>query len=116
MALGKLMVEKGVSYVHFGTPCTAFSRARRNVRNWRRAHERERVACELAFFTAEAVILCHFHGIHWSIENPASSRVWDFPAIQELEVLKGVRKINFPLCQYGMDCKKPVTVMTNWIR
>ena len=109
----KLILSENVSYVHLGTPRTAFSRARHHIKNQRTARERERVACELAFFSAEVARLCHAHDLHWSIENPASSRLWDFPAIRELMLLPGIHRINFPYCMYGADCKKPTSILTN---
>ena len=90
----QLILEEKVSFLHLGTPCIVFSNARRNIRNLIRARARERVGCKLAFFSAELARLCHRRQTQWSIENPASSRLWQFPAIEELMLLPGVRSIS----------------------
>ena len=109
----KVLVSKGAQYVHLGTPCTVFSRARHNITNHVRARERERVGCELAFFTCEVARLAHSRGIFWSIENPTSSRLWDFPSVQELCGIPGVFFVHFVMCSYGDACKRPTSVLTN---
>ena len=59
-----------VQYVHFGTPCTVFSIARKGLKNMTRVLRREVVSCELAFLTAKLVEICIGKGVLWSIENP----------------------------------------------
>ena len=113
VAVKKIIEQEDVTFLHCGTVCTAFSRARHGIRNLVRARERERVACELAFFSCELARLCHSRGGYWAIENPASSRLWEFPAILELMALSGVRKVNFPMRHYGAEFKKPTTILTN---
>ena len=55
-AVKEIVFREGVSYIHLSTPCTAFSRARHNIKNQKRGRQKERVACELAFFSAESVL------------------------------------------------------------
>ena len=114
VAVKKLVKDEEVKYLHCGTPCICFSTARHNIRNTVRARERERVACELVFFTVELIRSPHARGGFWSIENPRSSRLWDFPAIRELMMLEGVSFVNFPMCQYGARYKKPTSLLTNY--
>ena len=109
----KIILEYGVSYIHIGTPCTVFSRARHNIRNHTKARARERIGCELAFFSAELARFCHAHGVSWTIENPESSRLWEFEAIVELSLLPGVHKVRFPYCDYGVGYKKPTVLLSN---
>ena len=109
----QLILEENVSVLHMGTPCAVFSTARHNIKNHVRARARERVGCELAFFSAELARFCHSRGIQWSIENPASSRLWQFPAIEELFLLPGVKRVFFPYCQCGTKYKKPTMLLTN---
>ena len=39
-----------VWYVHLGTPCTIWSQARRGIRDFVKAREKERIGIELAIF------------------------------------------------------------------
>ena len=112
-AVKEILNKFQVSYVHIGTPCTVFSRARRNICNHQRARQRELVGCELAFFTAELCRLASSLGIMWSIENPRSSRLWDFTAIKDLCLIEGVHFVEFPMCQYGQPYKKSTALLTN---
>eukprot|EP00438_Fugacium_kawagutii_P028530 Skav222527 [mRNA] locus=scaffold2875:78605:82075:+ [translate_table: standard] len=102
-----------VGFVHMGTPCTVFSRARRGITNLTKARRKEMIGCELAFFSSEVARFCSHRNIFWSIENPRSSRLWEFPAIQELLSLEGVHYVDFVMCQYGQPFKKPTRIMTN---
>lgn len=108
------MIRSGhILYVHLGTPCTVFSRARRNLKNLDKARHRELVGCELAFFTSEVARLCSHLGVYWSIENPRTSRLWEFPAIEELLALDGASYVDFTMCGYGQPFKKPTRILTN---
>ena len=98
------ILEEKVSFLHLGTPCIVFSNARRNIRNLIRARARERVA--------ELARLCHRHQTQWSIENPASSRLWQFPAIEELRNAVARCKKYFTHCRYGAEYKKPAMLLT----
>ncbi len=64
--VGGLRRSGQVWYVHFGTPCCIWSRARRNIKNFRKARrqkERHGVACALT--TASMTRLCLHH--HWRV-------------------------------------------------
>lgn len=109
----EMLLTGQVGYVHMGTPCTVFSRARRGFTNHQKARHKECIGCELAFFSAEIARLCSKLNIFWSIENPRSSRLWEFPAIEELHSLGEVQFVEFTMCGYGQPYKKPTRLMTN---
>lgn len=46
---------------------------------------------------------CVLHGVFTFIENPATSRMWDIPFIQELMELEGVFFTKFHSCMHGGD-------------
>lgn len=77
----RFLASGTISYCHFGTPCTVFSTARQGIRNFTRARLKERISCELAFFTIKLIEICLALGISWSIENPLTSALWElFPS------------------------------------
>ena len=51
----QLIREGFLYYVHLGTPCTIWSRARRGIRNWARAEQKERIGLQLALFFARVI-------------------------------------------------------------
>ncbi len=107
-------IENGwVDYIHFGTPCTVFSRARRNIKKIIKARNKEMLGCELAAFTAEMCALATVKGIKWSIENPKSSRLWEFPDIHALFGFEGSIVVCFDMCMYNQKFKKPTMILTN---
>ena len=109
----RLLLSGAVWYVHFGVPCTALSIARHNITRFDSARAKERVGVELAVFTADMCRVCHRLGIYWSIENPASSRIWEFDPIFNLAMLRGVYRVCFHMCAYGSKHKKPTAILTN---
>lgn len=103
-----------IDYIHFGTPCTVFSRARHNITNVRRGRAREIIGCELAAWTAEMCLLASQRGILWSIENPKSSRLWEFPLIEVLFAHTGVGYVDFDMCGYGTGYRKPTRILASF--
>ena len=108
LAVIEMLLHSEVGYLHLGTPRTVFAQARRNIQNICRARERERVGCELALFAAGLRRNAHSKNIFWCIENPSSSRLWEFWAIKDLKMLDNVFEVRFPMCKYGMPYKKPI--------
>ena len=100
-----------LSYVHLGTPCTVFSRARHWIRNHERARERERVGLELAWFTAEVIAWCKRYNVNWSIENPRSSRLFQLPFLAE--ILEQGHVIDLDFCMYGEAYRKPTRIVSS---
>ena len=52
-------------------------------------------------------------GIKWSIENPTTSRLWEVPAIRDLQCLPGAQFVNTVMCHFGAPYKKLTSLMTN---
>ena len=90
-----------------------WSRARRNIRDWRRARQKETLGVGLALFIARAIRLCLSLGIKFSVENPQSSRLWEFGPINDILVHRSVFLMTTHMCAWGMPCKKPTSIMTN---
>eukprot|EP00438_Fugacium_kawagutii_P021633 Skav219591 [mRNA] locus=scaffold1719:13998:17447:+ [translate_table: standard] len=103
-----------ISYLHLGTPCTVFSRARHHIRNLERAQERERVGLEMAMFTVECIMTCNRYNIRWSLENPRSSRLFELPFMQHVLQQPGVLHVPLDFCQFGEKYRKPTSIYTNF--
>ena len=71
-------------YIHLGTPCTIWSRARHNISNLARAREKEKVGVELALFSCEIIRECIQCNVLFSLENPATSRIFGFRPLIEI--------------------------------
>lgn len=109
----KFLASGTISYCHFGTPCTVFSAARKGIRNFTRARLKERISCELAFFTIKLIEICLALGISWSIENPLTSALWELFPFKKLLMRNDVYIVEFPMCAYGTPYKKMTRVVTN---
>ena len=111
-----------LALVHFGTPCTTFSRARKYGDNGPdpirskeflfgipgiSAHDAEKVRFGTLFLdiTIELAKLVAGHGGHWSIENPLSSMMWIMP--QMIQLMTGQFRNELDMCAYAGLSKKP---------
>ena len=103
-----------VSYVHLGNPCTVFSGARHFISNQVRARERERVGIELGMFSAEVISTCKRFNVHWSLENPRNSRLFELPFLRDELHAPGVHRVDLDFCQYGEPFKKPTSIFTTY--
>ena len=112
-ALVQFILTSTLCYIHFGTPCTVFSIARKGLKNLERARHRERIACELAFFTVKLVEIGLARGIYFSIENPTSSMLWELAPIKKLRLRNDTFEVEFRMCAYGAPYKKPTRLLTN---
>ena len=109
------LVRSGtIRYIHCGLPCSVFSRARRRVTNGERARQKERAVCELAWFTTHLCLLAEQHGVFWSVENPLTSKLWQFPVFEQIKVSCNVYDVVFPLCSYGASFRGETRLWTNW--
>jgi hypothetical protein len=90
-----------------------WSRARHNISNHIKAREKERVGLEMALFTIKVIQLCRQRGIFWSLENPKSSRLFEFEPMLEVLSHREVCRFDFDMCAYGVPHKKPTTLFTN---
>ena len=102
-----------VSFVFLGTPCTVWSIARRGITNHRKARIKERIAVDHAIFSCQVARLCHSLQIPFMLENPKSSRLWQFDPVVRLLGLDGVDVVDFDMCGYGTPYKKPTRIMSN---
>ena len=109
----QMILEGKIVYLHCGTPCTVFSRARHNIKHLARARQKEAEGISLALFTVLAVRNMINVGGYFSIENPQSSTLWQFGPIHDLFKLKDVAFIVWHMCEYGASCKKPTGLLTN---
>ena len=87
--------------------------ARKGLKNMFAARAKERVSCELAFYTAKLCEICMSVGTFWSIENPVSSALWEFFPIQQLMQRADVFVVEFPMCAYGAPYRKLTRIVTN---
>ena len=102
-----------VRYVHLGTPCTVYSRARHFIRNVQRARDREFMGVEFELFTAEVIETCNRYNIAWSLENPRQPRLFEVPFLAELLQSPAVYCIDLDFCMYGELYKKPTRIYTS---
>lgn len=110
------IVKSGrVWWLHLGTPCTAWSRARHGIKDHRRARKKEVQSVGTALLTARLIRLCLSRGIAVSLENPFSSRLWEFSPIHSLVVDSRMNFIFFDMCRYGMPYKKRTAILTSEI-
>jgi len=93
-----------VWYIHLGTPCTAWSRARHGIVNHKRARQKERFAVGTALFTVKVIRECIKH--KFTLENPSSSRLWQFKPIEDLFQNKSICFFTFDHCRFGMPFRK----------
>ncbi|CAE8715533.1 unnamed protein product [Polarella glacialis] len=112
-ALLRLLRTGRIWYVHMGTPCTVWSRARHGLTNMARARAKEIVGVELALFSVAVARLASSLNIWWSIENPRSSRLWNFHPVSELLQLPHTHWFHWDMCMYDSPNKKPTATMTN---
>ena len=110
----RLLEEGWIWYVHLGTPCTIWSIARRGIKNFARAAEKERVGCMLALFTARVIRTCQRLGIKWSLENPATSSPFKYPPIEGIISNQDTFDIVLDMCRFGMSYKKPTRVVSDF--
>ena len=110
----KLILNRRVWYIHLGTPCTVWSRARHNLnKNLFKARRKEAIGVSLALFSACVIRQCLISGIMFTLENPQSSRWWEFGPIRDLFMDKRVCFFTFHMFAWGMPYKKATSFMTN---
>ena len=52
-------------------------------------------------------------GTAWSVENPASSMLWELIPFKHLSMRDDVFTVDFPMCAYGTPYKKNTRILTN---
>ena len=97
-------------HVHFGTPCSRWSRARTTGRV---GAEVDKKGMSCALVTIRLLRLCRKNEVTVSIENPRGSGLWQFaPLAAELRRSKCV-VVDFPMCAYSAPYLKPTRILTN---
>ena len=100
-------------FVRLGCPCRAWSIARRGITNEKKAQEIDELCLQFALFSAEVIRVCHVAGVFWSLENPSSSKLWEFGPIRDLLGLHGTFEVRFDACRFNGMSKKPTSLLTN---
>ena len=67
----------------------------------------------LAEFSVKIALEAAEAGKLFSIENPASSLLWQHPAFKRLRTLPGTFMVRLDMCAYGTKWRKPTTLFTN---
>eukprot|EP00435_Cladocopium_sp_Y103_P040010 s704_g10.t2 len=109
----RLLASGRIKYVHFGTPCRVFSRARHNLKDLKKARRHEAEGVAMAIFTVRCIRVLLRVGGFFSIENPLNSRLWDFSPIQSLFKHRGCLFVRWDMCRYFTTYKKPTGLLTN---
>eukprot|EP00959_Pyramimonas_sp_CCMP1952_P410936 8611657-Pyramimonas_sp.AAC.1 len=97
-----------------GTPCCVWSRARHNMQYHDEARQKERIGVALALSSCRVAYECSRSGVFWSIENPRSSRLWDFDPVRELAGLPDIFRVLFVRCSNGASHLKPTALLANF--
>ena len=100
-------------YIHAGVPCTVWSRARHNISNFEKARAKESVAIELVMFSVALFRAQSRAGWFWSMENPRSSRIFEFEPVVALFGLPDATWTVWDMCMYNQPFKKPTALLSN---
>ena len=125
-----LLTGHHVQMVHFGTPCSSFSQARKLDGGPPPLRDRDhlyglaglaaddqkalRLGTQLMEVTAQLVTSAQQAGVKWSIENPETSLLWDMPPVQTLASFPTVQKFGLDMCRFGSPHMKPTTLLANY--
>ena len=93
--------------VWLGTPCSIWSIARRGVRDLAAAAEKDRIGVSLALFSVQVIDACLRHSVYFVIENPLTSRLWQFPPLLSALQHPAVQLVDYDSCAYGAAARKP---------
>ena len=97
------ITEKRFYHVHFGTPCTHWTLAKRD------AGRKDTPGFQLACVTVELMRLCRKQRVGFTIEHPRYSRLWSWaPIAKELHRNK-CGFAHFDMCVFGAAWRKPTT-------
>ena len=67
----------------------------------------------LCMIAAEIIKMGMRLELGFTLENPMSSMIWDFPPMKEVMEMPGIFCVEVDYCMYGEDWKKPTTFITN---
>lgn len=102
-----------IGYVHLGTPCTIWSRARHNVRDSHATRCKEETGIELALFSCEVIKKCIAKGIPYALENPRTSKLFNFSYLVQAVSCGPFHFVDWEMCQYGEKYKKSTRMVTS---
>ena len=123
-----LVLERRFILIHLGPPCSSFSMAvnRFPVHAMRsraepsgfeglKPHQQEKVVLgnALAEVAARLIEAQTRSGGLWTLEQPATSIMWDFPAIRTLMTKLQAIFVLTDVCWFGAPWRKPTTIATN---
>ena len=124
----KSLISQGwVLGIHFGTPCSSFSIARKNdggpppLRSKAALEgfqhltgkdlEKVRLGNTFLDVTVQLAMLCHDHRIPWSVENPAGSFLWSMPTMIRLIQRCRASRVELDMCRFGSKHMKPTALV-----
>ena len=124
----KFLIKEGwVLGIHFGTPCSSYSRARKNdggpppLRSanslWGltglggKDKEKVELGNKFMTITVDLALFCFDHNVPWSIENPAGSFLWLMPPMIELVRRCRAKRIELDMCRFGSPHMKPTAIV-----
>ena len=113
------IIKQGlIGFVHLGTPCTIWSRARHGVKETHANRIKEEIGLELALFTAVVVKHCIRYGVAYAVENPRSSKLFAFRPLVEAFCSGPHYFIDFDMCKYGEKYQKSTRLVTSvpWLK
>ena len=106
LAIVRRWIKTGrIWYIHLGTPCSGFSVACSSKRGKSRHHS-ERCAA----VTLQIVKLCRRHGVYWSVENPASSKLFAWQPFMAEGAKQSATYTVYDNCRYGTPWLKPTAL------
>ena len=101
--VGRWIRTQKVWCVHFGTPCSRWSRARTCARA---DSPVDALGTRCAAVTMRLLRKCLAKKVWFTIENPASSELWSYPPWARLLRQSGAVDAVFPMCRLGADYAK----------
>ena len=108
-------IEKGIfGFVHLGTPCTIWSIARKGVKESKASRAKEELGIELALFSSEVIRTCNKHRIPFALENPRTSKLFQFEPLLRALATGHWEFVDFDMCRYGEDYKKSTRIVTSF--
>lgn len=106
-ALILLAIERGlIWYIHLATECKMWSRARTT--------STKAVSFAVVWFTLKVLRHAQKFKVHFSIENPYPSPLFDWPPlVSQLEVMEAIT-VRFDCCAFGATYRKMSQFRTNF--
>ena len=102
-----------IGFVHLGTPCTVWSKARHGVKDSWATQCKEETGVELALFSAELIQVCNRFKVPYAIENPRASRLFSFEPLVVAFASGPNYIVDFDMCQYGEPYQKGTRIISS---